>query len=104
MKTAAYAMFDAFVFRFVRGVKPGRQTGFDIDDSNLLEMDSCRGVVVASAIFGTIYPCLLHFGIYIFLLLTRNCICFQVPLIIYDNQRISVNMPKEMFAFICLWM
>ncbi|KAL0407373.1 UNVERIFIED_CONTAM: hypothetical protein Slati_4051200 [Sesamum latifolium] len=34
------------------GVKPGRQTGFDIDDSDLLEMEKCRGVVVASAIFG----------------------------------------------------
>ncbi|KAL0300720.1 UNVERIFIED_CONTAM: hypothetical protein Sradi_6348800 [Sesamum radiatum] len=37
---------------FVRGAKPGRQTGFDIDDSDLLEMEKCRGVVVASAIFG----------------------------------------------------
>ena len=37
---------------FVRGVKPGHQTGFDIDDSDLLEMESCQGVVVASAIFG----------------------------------------------------
>ncbi|KAL2455315.1 hypothetical protein Fot_45492 [Forsythia ovata] len=37
---------------FVRGAKPGRQTGFDINDSDLLEMESCRGVVVASAIFG----------------------------------------------------
>ncbi|KAK4421225.1 hypothetical protein Salat_2073000 [Sesamum alatum] len=37
---------------FVKGVKPGRQTGFDIDDSDLLEMEKCRGVVVASAIFG----------------------------------------------------
>uniref|UniRef100_A0A5B7AR64 TOD1/MUCI70 glycosyltransferase-like domain-containing protein n=1 Tax=Davidia involucrata TaxID=16924 RepID=A0A5B7AR64_DAVIN len=37
---------------FVRGIKPGRQTGFDIDDPDLLEMEQCRGVVVASAIFG----------------------------------------------------
>ncbi|KAL2253202.1 uncharacterized protein LOC105167904 isoform X2 [Sesamum indicum] len=37
---------------FVGGVKPGHQTGFDIDDSDLLEMEKCRGVVVASAIFG----------------------------------------------------
>ncbi|XP_058201969.1 probable hexosyltransferase MUCI70 [Rhododendron vialii] len=37
---------------FVRGIKPGRQTGFDIDDSDLLEMEQCRGIVVASAIFG----------------------------------------------------
>lgn len=34
-------------------MKPGRQTGFDIDDSDLLEMETCGGVVVASAIFGT---------------------------------------------------
>nr|XP_043624391.1 probable hexosyltransferase MUCI70 [Erigeron canadensis] len=37
---------------FVRGDKPGRNTGFDIDDSDLFEMEECRGVVVASAIFG----------------------------------------------------
>nr|GFD58200.1 Rho GTPase-activating protein like [Tanacetum cinerariifolium] len=28
------------------------KTGFDIDDSDLFEMDQCRGIVVASAIFG----------------------------------------------------
>ncbi|KAJ8556205.1 hypothetical protein K7X08_022963 [Anisodus acutangulus] len=37
---------------FVRGIRPGQQTGFDIDDSELHAMESCRGVVVASAIFG----------------------------------------------------
>ncbi|TYI09671.1 hypothetical protein ES332_A09G089600v1 [Gossypium tomentosum] len=37
---------------FVKGRKPGRGTGFDIDDSDLLEMEQCNGVVVASAIFG----------------------------------------------------
>ncbi|XP_076885024.1 putative hexosyltransferase MUCI70 [Bidens hawaiensis] len=37
---------------FVKGDKPGRNTRFDVDDSDLLEMDECRGVVVASAIFG----------------------------------------------------
>ncbi|XP_059659084.1 probable hexosyltransferase MUCI70 isoform X2 [Cornus florida] len=37
---------------FVRGNKPGRHTGFDIDDSDLLDMQQCHGVVVASAIFG----------------------------------------------------
>ncbi|XP_012848455.1 PREDICTED: uncharacterized protein LOC105968373 [Erythranthe guttata] len=37
---------------FVRGSKPGHQTGFDIDDSDLLEMETCGGVVVASAVFG----------------------------------------------------
>ncbi|XP_071721099.1 probable hexosyltransferase MUCI70 [Rutidosis leptorrhynchoides] len=37
---------------FVSGDKPGRKTGFDIDDSDLFEMDLCRGVLVASAIFG----------------------------------------------------
>ncbi|CAM8893644.1 unnamed protein product [Rhodiola kirilowii] len=37
---------------FVKGTKPGRGTGFDIEDSDLLEMEQCHGVVVASAIFG----------------------------------------------------
>ncbi|KAJ4980602.1 hypothetical protein NE237_031439 [Protea cynaroides] len=37
---------------FVRGRKPGHQTGFDIDDFDLLEMEQCSGIVVASAIFG----------------------------------------------------
>ncbi|GKC85656.1 Rho GTPase-activating protein like protein, partial [Tanacetum coccineum] len=37
---------------FVAGDKPGRKTGFDIDDSDIFEMDQCRGVLVASAIFG----------------------------------------------------
>ncbi|XP_054804021.1 probable hexosyltransferase MUCI70 [Prosopis cineraria] len=37
---------------FVRGTKPGRSTGFDIDDDDLFHMDQCQGVVVASAIFG----------------------------------------------------
>ncbi|KAF8409251.1 hypothetical protein HHK36_005325 [Tetracentron sinense] len=37
---------------FVRGSKPGRQTGFNIDDADLLEMEECCGIIVASAIFG----------------------------------------------------
>ncbi|KAK7362840.1 hypothetical protein VNO77_04964 [Canavalia gladiata] len=37
---------------FVRGIKPGRNSGFDIDEVDLLEMERCNGVVVASAIFG----------------------------------------------------
>jgi hypothetical protein len=37
---------------FVRGKKPGQGTGFDINDDDLLEMEKCRGLVVASAIFG----------------------------------------------------
>ncbi|KAL6851632.1 hypothetical protein ACP4OV_020196 [Aristida adscensionis] len=37
---------------FVRGKKPGQGTGFDIEDHDLLEMEQCRELVVASAIFG----------------------------------------------------
>ncbi|KAK6915992.1 Protein of unknown function DUF616, partial [Dillenia turbinata] len=37
---------------FVGGTKPGHNTGFDIDESDLLEMEQCREEVVASAIFG----------------------------------------------------
>uniref|UniRef100_A0A1J3IVM8 TOD1/MUCI70 glycosyltransferase-like domain-containing protein n=1 Tax=Noccaea caerulescens TaxID=107243 RepID=A0A1J3IVM8_NOCCA len=36
---------------FVKGPQPGRNTGFDIDDADLLEMKKCRGIVVASAVF-----------------------------------------------------
>lgn len=38
--------------RFVRGMKPGVGTGFDIDENDLADMDKCTGIVVASAIFG----------------------------------------------------
>ncbi|KAF5811944.1 putative ceramidase [Helianthus annuus] len=37
---------------FVRGDRPGRKSGFNINDSDLLQMDQCNGVVVSSAIFG----------------------------------------------------
>ncbi|KMT04237.1 hypothetical protein BVRB_8g183130 [Beta vulgaris subsp. vulgaris] len=37
---------------FVKGQKPGRGTGFDIDDADLADMEQCNGIVVASAIFG----------------------------------------------------
>lgn len=37
---------------FVKGHKPAHQTGFDIEDANLFEMEQCHGIVVASAIFG----------------------------------------------------
>ncbi|KAL9321208.1 hypothetical protein ACSQ67_013047 [Phaseolus vulgaris] len=37
---------------FVRGTKPGRNTGFDMDEDDILEMEQCHGIVVASAIFG----------------------------------------------------
>ncbi|KAJ4749679.1 transmembrane protein (DUF616) [Rhynchospora pubera] len=37
---------------FVKGRKPGLGTGFDIDESDLSAMESCSGIVVASAIFG----------------------------------------------------
>ncbi|KAL0798846.1 hypothetical protein Bca101_054021 [Brassica carinata] len=36
---------------FVKGPQPGRNTGFDIDEADLLEMKQCRGIVVASAVF-----------------------------------------------------
>ncbi|XP_020223751.1 uncharacterized protein LOC109805890 isoform X2 [Cajanus cajan] len=37
---------------FVRGSRPGRQTGFDFDEADLLELDQYHDVIVASAIFG----------------------------------------------------
>ncbi|GMH22785.1 hypothetical protein Nepgr_024628 [Nepenthes gracilis] len=40
-------------FVFVRGTKPGHGTGIDIADADLLDMEQCHGIVVASTIFGT---------------------------------------------------
>ncbi|KAL5802867.1 hypothetical protein ACOSQ4_031172 [Xanthoceras sorbifolium] len=37
---------------FVKGRRPGRHTGFDIDESDLKELDQFHDVIVASAIFG----------------------------------------------------
>ncbi|KAJ9182897.1 hypothetical protein P3X46_006841 [Hevea brasiliensis] len=37
---------------FVRGNKPGQQTGFDIDEADLMELEQFHEVIVASAIFG----------------------------------------------------
>lgn len=37
---------------FVKGSKPGRNTGYDMDEVDLNDMEQCNGVVVASAIFG----------------------------------------------------
>lgn len=56
-----------YLVRFVKGKKPGQGTGFDIDDADLLEMEQCHGIVVASAIFGTelndYCSCLLLFSV-----------------------------------------
>lgn len=37
----------------MKGSKPGYRTGFDIDESDLLELEKFHDVIVASAIFGT---------------------------------------------------
>ncbi|KAJ1376415.1 hypothetical protein SESBI_49961 [Sesbania bispinosa] len=37
---------------FVNGSRPGRQTGFDFDEADLLELDQYHDIIVASAIFG----------------------------------------------------
>lgn len=52
-----YAIFISFV----RGKRPGQGSGFDINDNDLLEMEQCRELVVASAIFGK-SACNLSYG------------------------------------------
>ncbi|XP_059443404.1 probable hexosyltransferase MUCI70 isoform X2 [Corylus avellana] len=37
---------------FVKGSKPGYQSGFDIDEADLMELEEFHDVIVASAIFG----------------------------------------------------
>lgn len=43
--------------RFVTGSKPGHNTGFDIDEADLKELEKPHEVIVASAIFGTRNNC-----------------------------------------------
>lgn len=40
--------------RFVKGCRPGHQTGFDIDVADLSELEQVHKVIVASAIFGNV--------------------------------------------------
>ncbi|KAF7822712.1 DUF616 family protein [Senna tora] len=37
---------------FVKGSRPGSQTGFDIDEEDILKLDQYHDIIVASAIFG----------------------------------------------------
>ncbi|XP_062181550.1 probable hexosyltransferase MUCI70 isoform X2 [Phragmites australis] len=50
----SYNIKDSMTVRcgFVRGKMPGLNTGFDIDEADLSEMQQCQRTVVASAIFG----------------------------------------------------
>ena len=47
--------FACSFIRFVKGVKPGRQTGFDIDEADIMELEQFHEVIVASAIFGIFF-------------------------------------------------
>lgn len=48
-----HAPLSYFCFSFAKGCRPGYQTGFDIDDADLRELEQFHGIIVASAIFGT---------------------------------------------------
>jgi hypothetical protein len=62
-------MFCIISISFVRGKKPGQGTGFDIKDDDLLEMEQCRELVVASAIFG-----MHHFSLIVSTLCPKKCL------------------------------
>lgn len=47
------SIFIFISIRFVKGSRPGVQTGFDFDEADLTELDQFHEVIVASAIFGT---------------------------------------------------
>jgi hypothetical protein len=49
----------------VRGKIPGLNTGFDVDEADLHEMQKCHGTVVASAIFGNCMFVLRYSNVYI---------------------------------------
>lgn len=53
-----------YLIRFVRGKKPSQGSGFDLDYADLLEMEECRGILVASAIFGIELLKLMHCCLY----------------------------------------
>lgn len=55
----AYALVfrSPVLIRFVKGSKPGNQSGFDIDEADLLELEEFHEVIVASAIFGMMVHC-----------------------------------------------
>lgn len=50
----AHSLFISLFYRFAYGDRPGNGTSFDIGIADLLEMEQCRGIVVASTIFGTL--------------------------------------------------
>ena len=37
----------------MKGSRPGHQSGFDIDEADLSELDKYHDIIVASAIFGS---------------------------------------------------
>lgn len=59
-------------YRFVKGSRPGRGSGFDVDEDDLLELDKYHDVIVASAIFGT------------FDILSAVCECWFHSLILFE--------------------
>jgi hypothetical protein len=50
-----FSVANLMFSRFVRGKIPGINTGFDIDEADLFEMQQCQRTVVASAIFGNYF-------------------------------------------------
>ena len=48
-----FLLVHIVLIRFVKGSKPGDQSGFDIDQADLMELEQFHEVIVASAIFGT---------------------------------------------------
>lgn len=37
----------------MKGNKPGDQSGFDVDEADLMELETSHEIIVASAVFGT---------------------------------------------------
>lgn len=49
-KLSLVLMALSWSISFAKG-RPGRGTGYDLDEEDILEMEQCRGIVVVSAIF-----------------------------------------------------
>lgn len=84
----------------MRGERPGRKSGFDIGNSDLFQMDQCRGVVVSSAIFG-IFLYTHDTFVYIYMCGVFNDLCFTGA---YDLIQQPMNISETSKQNVCFFM
>lgn len=104
----SYLKFSGFAcsfIRFVKGAKPGYQTGFDIDEADISELEQFHEVIVASAIFGNFsWSNYGGFLVYCYCLPSSSIHLFQGTMISYSSPKTLVNWQGRLFLSICLLM